>query len=102
VSKAQTPLLDLNTPHDYIPIPILKAVSRFPPKVASTHITWNLNGHDAYDRSKNIITPNDWYNFRGANQVVKTEQEYMYAGTNFARIMAEISKSGRTSENGRN
>jgi hypothetical protein len=90
-NKVHTSVPNLNTPHDYIPTPILKAVSRYPSKVPTTHMIWNLNSHDAYDRSKNIITPDDWYNFQ-ANHVAKTEQEY--AGTNFARIMAEIGKSG--------
>jgi hypothetical protein len=35
---------------------------------------WNLNGHDANDNLKNLITPDAWYNFE-AKQHRKRKDE---------------------------
>jgi hypothetical protein len=67
------------------------------PKVPPTYNIWNLNGHDPYDRSKNVITPSDWYGFQ-AQQAAKTEQEQETQGTNLAQIIAENGKGAKESK----
>jgi hypothetical protein len=56
--------------------------------VSTAFSNWNLNGHDAHDRSRNIITPSGGYDFQ-AQQSAETEQEQETHGTNAARTISE-------------
>jgi hypothetical protein len=67
--------------------PFLSKNSHTNNPVPATYDNWNLNGHDAYDRSKNILRPSDWYGFQ-AKQIEKAEQEQEQEGTNADRIAA--------------
>lgn len=46
---------------------------------------WNLNGHDAYEKAKNLITPDAWYNF-DANQFRKVQEDQKAKTTNADRV----------------
>jgi hypothetical protein len=74
-------------PSSSLPTIPLQKLSHLQSTVPATYDNWNLNGHDAYDRSKNILTPSDWYGFQ-AKQIEKAEQEQEQEGTNADRIGA--------------
>ena len=56
--------------------------------VPEDFLNWNLQGHDANDRSRNVITPGDWYGFE-AKQYEKIEREQKDHGTNVGKILAQ-------------
>jgi hypothetical protein len=49
---------------------------------------WNLNGHDANDNLKKLITPDAWYNFE-AKQHRKRKDEQNAKGTEADRVVKE-------------
>ncbi|KAH3981209.1 hypothetical protein HBH70_214040 [Parastagonospora nodorum] len=57
-----------------------------PPAPANKN--WNLNGHDPNDRSKNMITPDDWYNL-GRNSFRGVEAEQKAKNTNVDRLVKD-------------
>jgi hypothetical protein len=62
---------------------------------------WNLDGHDAHDRSRNIISPSDWYGFQ-AQQSAKTEQEQGTHGSDAAQMIFKGDKgTGRSERSGK-
>ena len=48
--------------------------------------SWNLVGDDPNDRSKNVITEDDWYNFQ-PQQLAKLAQQVKMS-SNLRRILA--------------
>jgi hypothetical protein len=50
--------------------------------------TWNLSGHDANNRTRNFVTPDDCYTFE-AKTFAKVVQEQEDRGTNYRRIIDE-------------
>lgn len=75
--------------------PVVPVQPRGPPADVNMNIppaannkSWNLSGHVPNDRSKNMITPDEWYNF-GRNAFKDVEAEQKAKGTNVDRLVKD-------------